>query len=136
MWTNLLTNASDAITDRRNGATGEIRIATRQEGETVVVAITDNGTGIPPEARERIFDPFFTTKDVGKGTGLGLCIVSGIVKKHSGAIWVDSEPGRTTFEVTLPIAGRAVDGASAQPVVTLASGERPAPVPDDAKRAA
>jgi len=103
VWTNLLSNAVDAIAGARNEDGGRIEIATRGVGEEVIVTVTDNGMGIPPEIRERIFDPFFTTKDIGKGTGLGLSIVAGIIKKHGGTISVESESGRTTFTVRLPL---------------------------------
>jgi signal transduction histidine kinase len=103
VWTNLLVNACDAIAERGEGHEGRIEIRTRREGDFVVADITDNGVGIPASAMDRIFDPFYTTKDIGKGTGLGLSIVSGIVKSHGGSIRVDSQPGRTRFEILLPI---------------------------------
>ena len=98
VWTNLLDNAFDAI-----GEGGTVRIATRVEGALVCVTIADDGPGIPAEAQERIFEPFFTTKEPGKGTGLGLDIARRIVAQHEGQITVESEPGRTVFEVCLPI---------------------------------
>ena len=103
VWTNLLTNACDAIAERCEGQEGRITIRTRRDGGFVVASVKDNGVGIPAKALDRIFDPFFTTKDIGKGTGLGLSIVSGIVKRHGGTIRVESEPGSTLFEVMLPI---------------------------------
>jgi len=72
--------------------------------EVVIVEIVDNGTGIPEDAMERIFEPFFTTKPPGAGTGLGLDISYNIVvNKHHGDIKVESEPGRTSFQVWLPV---------------------------------
>ena len=73
------------------------------EGANILVEIADSGTGIPPEAQARVFDAFYTTKPVGKGTGLGLDIVYRIVRNHHGAISFKSEPGRTLFQVRLPI---------------------------------
>jgi signal transduction histidine kinase len=70
----------------------------------VEIRIRDNGSGIPPEVRERIFNPFFTTKPAGEGTGLGLSISHDIVvKQHAGSIEVDSQPGEfTEFRIVLP----------------------------------
>ena len=69
----------------------------------MVVDVEDDGGGIAPEILEKIFDPFFTTKPVGEGTGLGLSLAYGIVRKHGGEITVESEPGRRTrFSVRLP----------------------------------
>jgi signal transduction histidine kinase len=77
-------------------------------GADVCVAIQDDGPGISPDSMSRIFDPFFTTKGKGEGTGLGLSIAHKIVEKHGGRIKVDSVPGRTRFEVHLPIQRPAV----------------------------
>jgi signal transduction histidine kinase len=98
VWTNIIDNAVDAMDGR-----GEIRIETRQKNNHVVVEITDSGPGIPKEIQEMIFSPFFTTKAVNKGTGLGLNISHNIIQKHQGEIKVESQPGNTSFTVTLPI---------------------------------
>jgi signal transduction histidine kinase len=98
VFMNLLTNAAQAL-----GEKGGIVIETARVGKDVVIKIVDDGPGIPADVLPRIFDPFFTTKEVGKGSGLGLSIVHGIVERHGGRIDVDSSVGRgTTFTVTLP----------------------------------
>ncbi len=83
-----------------------------RDRQRVVVRVTDNGTGIPTEIRERIFDPFFTTKPVGVGTGLGLDIVRRLVIHNDGEISVESEPGRTEFQVVLQAAGTGGEGGA------------------------
>ncbi|MEO9175529.1 MAG: ATP-binding protein, partial [Gaiellales bacterium] len=103
VWTNLLDNAIDAL-----GEHGTITIRTSRDGDRAIVEITDDGPGIPPEARSRIFDEFFTTKDVGRGTGLGLATVRRIVvDRHDGALTFESQPGKTTFRVCLPLTQKA-----------------------------
>jgi signal transduction histidine kinase len=99
VWTNIIDNAIDAM-----GGEGKLQVRTYREDSCVVVEITDNGPGIPPEVQSHIFEPFFTTKGVGEGTGLGLDTVQRIVKKHRGNIQVNSLPGRTRFQVWLPVA--------------------------------
>jgi signal transduction histidine kinase len=99
VWTNIIDNAIDAMSDK-----GELRVRTYREDTCVVVEIGDNGSGIPPEIKSRIFEPFFTTKGVGEGTGLGLDTVQRIVRKHMGNIQVTSKPGDTRFQVWLPLA--------------------------------
>jgi signal transduction histidine kinase len=99
VWTNIIDNAIDAMDGK-----GEIAIKTSSTETCVIVEITDNGPGMPPEVQAKVFDPFYTTKPQGEGTGLGLNISYNIiVQKHRGAIKVDSKPGATRFEVKLPI---------------------------------
>jgi signal transduction histidine kinase len=102
VWTNLIDNALDAMEVNKKGV---LTIKTERDKEFVRVLIIDNGPGIPDEIKPSIFDPFFTTKDPGKGTGLGLDVVSRIVQQHKGSIKVKSEPGHTAFEVCFPING-------------------------------
>lgn len=94
---NMIYNASDAMPSG-----GEIRLSTQENRERVVICIGDTGTGMGPDVKQRLFDPFFTTK--GKaGTGMGLAVSFGIIRRHEGSIEVDSEPGRgTTFKISLP----------------------------------
>jgi signal transduction histidine kinase len=99
VWTNLLDNAIDAL-----GDSGTITITTRLGGSCVEVDISDDGPGIAAGDIDRVFDSFFTTKDVGAGTGLGLATARLIVvDRHDGSLTVDSDPGRTTFRVSLPL---------------------------------
>lgn len=101
VWTNLIDNAIDAI--ESTGKPGILSIKTSHDGDFVRVDIIDNGPGIPEEIRSKIFDPFFTTKEMGKGTGLGLDVVQRIIKQHHGSVKVQSEPGKTDFEVCIPL---------------------------------
>ena len=107
VFLNLIVNAAHAIAEANVGSAqrGVIRVSTHAAGEHAFVAISDTGTGIAAELRERIFDPFFTTKAVGEGTGQGLAIAHSIVaERHGGTITVDSEPGAgTTFTIRLPL---------------------------------
>ena len=112
---NLISNGFYAATKRKveaNGGDYEPRLAaaTKNLGDRVEIRIRDNGTGIPPEVKEKMFNPFFTTKPAGEGTGLGLSISHDIiVKQHGGSIEVDTQPGEfTEFRVVLPRAGASL----------------------------
>ena len=103
VWTNILSNACDAIEDFGAQGQGLIRITTDRTDRQAVVQVYNAGPTIPSDAMSRIFDPFFTTKPIGKGTGLGLSICTGILRKYHGTITARNEPDGVTFEVTLPL---------------------------------
>ena len=129
---NLCVNARDAMPDG-----GRITIETSRthldsefieshpwakEGDYVVLSVSDTGTGISPEIRDRIYEPFFTTKEVGEGTGLGLATVYAIVKRHGGYIDFSSEEGQgTTFRIYLPATEESTtseeESAIAEPII-------------------
>ncbi|MEG4529457.1 AAA family ATPase [Microcoleus sp. D2_18a_D3] len=98
VWTNLIHNALQAMDYR-----GTLTIELTAQDYQAKISITDSGRGIPEEIKTKIFDPFFTTKSAGEGSGLGLDIVKKIVDKHQGKIEVESIPGKTTFNVFLPM---------------------------------
>jgi signal transduction histidine kinase len=130
---NLAVNASDAMPEG-----GTLRIATADilvdnefgqahagmaPGHYAALSVADSGYGMNPETRQHIFEPFFTTKDIGKGSGLGLSIVYGIVQQNGGHVWVDSVEGKgTTFTLYLPVAlantTMAADSSPAEPVLS------------------
>ena len=106
---NLISNGFYAATKRKAEANGgdyepTLTAATKNLGDRVEIRIRDNGTGIPPEVKEKMFNPFFTTKPAGEGTGLGLSISHDIiVKQHGGSIEVDTQPGEfSEFRIILP----------------------------------
>lgn len=103
----ILLNAADSL-----GGRGNVRIISRRDGSRVVVEIADDGPGIPPEVLPKIFEPFYTTKGPTRGTGLGLAICYGIVADHQGNLEVESEPGATTFRMSLPVATDGIGGGS------------------------
>ncbi|MBA3459119.1 MAG: response regulator [Deltaproteobacteria bacterium] len=107
VFLNLLINAAQAIPEGR-AAHNEIRVATRVEGDHVLIDVSDTGAGMPPEVVDRIFDAFFTTKAIGVGTGLGLAISQRLVADMRGDISVESEAGKgTTFRVRIPVTSEA-----------------------------
>ena len=100
---NLILNADHAMTDG-----GMLGLGLSAARDHVTVTVSDTGHGIPPDNLSKIFTPFFTTKEAGKGTGLGLTVVHGIIEEHKGTISVESEVGRgATFTITLPAAAKA-----------------------------
>ena len=105
VWTNLIDNAIDAMDGK-----GELTIRTSRELDNLLVEITDSGPGITDAIKAHIFEPFFTTKGVGEGTGMGLDTVYRIVRAHRGEVSVESEPGRTTFQVRLPLTNQQRTG--------------------------
>jgi signal transduction histidine kinase len=111
---NLISNGFYAANKRRQetgdgGYEPTLAASTKSLGDRVEIRIRDNGTGIPPEVKDKMFNPFFTTKPAGEGTGLGLSLSHDIiVKQHSGAIEVDTEPGAfTEIRIVLPRAAAA-----------------------------
>jgi two-component system, NtrC family, sensor kinase len=113
---NLISNGFYAVTERKAEADGgdyepTLAAATKNLGDKVEIRIRDNGTGIPPEVKEKLFNPFFTTKPAGEGTGLGLSISHDIiVKQHSGSIEVDTRLGEfTEFRIVLPRAAASAN---------------------------
>lgn len=98
VWTVLIENALDAMRDE-----GTLRLITRLSGQLATIEVIDSGVGIEPAILSRVFEPFFTTKPPGAGLGLGLDTAMRIVSRHSGLLTVESEPGRTCFQVRVPI---------------------------------
>jgi PAS domain S-box-containing protein len=116
VFIDLVINARDAMESKKatslaHSTQNTLTVASYEVGDQVVVCITDTGTGIPVDIRERIFEPFFTTKEIGGGTGLGLSISYGIVKDYNGSIEVESEEGcGSTFKVAFPAYNELAEG--------------------------
>ena len=130
---NLATNAKDAMHGRGLLLIETARVEFDEQfirlhpqakpGVYALLSVTDSGAGMAEDTRERIFDPFFTTKEPGKGTGLGLAVVYGIVKQHSGFIDVYSEPGTgTTFKIYFPLAESPRSGGKSKETITPRGG--------------
>ncbi|MCP3872686.1 MAG: hybrid sensor histidine kinase/response regulator, partial [Desulfobacteraceae bacterium] len=130
---NLITNAYHAV----ETASGEISILLKeiildnddlkdsplQSGHYVMLSVSDNGVGIPKKIMNNIFEPYFTTKGQGKGTGLGLAVVYGILTEHTGDIKVYSEEGKgTTFNVYLPLMKKSDEIISTEKVLKKLTG--------------
>jgi two-component system, NtrC family, sensor kinase len=121
VFLNLIANGFYAVTKRKmeNGTDFDpvVSAATADRGDHVEIRIRDNGTGIPPEVREKMFNPFFTTKPAGEGTGLGLSMSHDIiVKQHGGTIDVETEPGQfTEFRIVLPRTSQFASKVRGQP---------------------
>ena len=117
MIVNLAINARDAMPgggslrvttrNRRIDRDTAARLGLEAPGRFVELGVADTGHGIDPDVLVRIFEPFFTTKGLGEGSGLGLDVVQHIVHQHGGEIKVESNPGRTSFRVTLPLVSSA-----------------------------
>ncbi len=102
VFINLIQNATDVLDEKEDNR--QISISMKIFKKSIKIKISDNGSGIPPEVKEKIFEPFFTTKEVGKGTGLGLSIIYGIIRDHGGTLKCDSVVGEgTTFTIKLPL---------------------------------
>ena len=97
IWINLLTNSRDALEEPNSDGIKKISIKTKMGYGSILVEIADNGVGMPPNVLDKVFEPFFTTKPPGKGTGLGMSIIHGIVEAHKAIIEVKSEPNKGTI---------------------------------------
>jgi ligand-binding sensor domain-containing protein/signal transduction histidine kinase len=98
IWLNLITNAIHAMKGE-----GILSIEVKSNLSSAIIKVTDTGSGIPKNLQKRIFEPFYTTKPLGEGRGIGLDIVSRVLKKHHGDIQLQSSPGKTVFTITLPL---------------------------------
>jgi signal transduction histidine kinase/CHASE3 domain sensor protein len=131
-----LPNGGKLLLETRNVVLDEAYAESNPEvrpGRYVMLAVSDSGTGMPADVRDRAFEPFFTTKEVGKGSGLGLSMVYGFVKQSGGHIKIYSEPGHgTTIRLYLPPADGGVDAPAATAGAVLGGNEKILVVEDDA----
>ncbi len=116
VFVNLFSNAHFAVDERGKQETGdyrkEIRVSVTHDGSnnSLIMEVSDNGTGMTPEEKKQCVDPFFTTKEVGEGTGLGLSICHGIIKEFDGALEIESEQGSgTKIMIAVPVAEKNDD---------------------------
>ena len=139
---NLCLNARDAMSSggRLLVETKNIRIddsfcrihPEAKPGEYVLLTVSDTGSGMDKATLQRIFEPFFTTKELGRGTGLGLATVYGVIKQHEGFIYVDTEPGRgTAFCLYFPCSAGAIAARNSAPVTTVSRGTETILIADD-----
>ena len=139
---NLVTNAYHAVEENGGNISVELKeidLETQdssgdllQQGPYAILSVSDTGNGIDPDVMDKIFDPYFTTKAQGKGTGLGLAVVYGIVREHGGDIKVYSEPGKgTTFNVYLPQKRKFTDALLVEKTVELETGNERILLVDD-----
>ncbi|ACL02236.1 PAS/PAC sensor hybrid histidine kinase [Desulfatibacillum aliphaticivorans] len=139
---NLITNAYHAVQNQGGAIFVSLRECQLEKedltdknlppGRFALMSIADNGVGVDPEIMDRIFEPYFTTKSTGKGTGLGLAVVHGIIKDHRGEIKIRSNPGRgTVVDVFLPLMKKSKEQAQAAPGVHIPSGHERIMLVDD-----
>lgn len=96
---NLISNAADSV---RGSTDAWIEVSVREEGDTIYMSVVDSGPGINSKIADKIFQPFYTTKDPGKGMGLGLSVVYGIIEAHHGKVYLDRNALNTTFIIEIP----------------------------------
>jgi len=105
---NLISNAAEAMEASKGDRVLGIKTQYLPDKNSITISFTDTGAGVPAENLSKLFEPFFSTKKMGKGVGLGLSVVYGIIQEHNGSIGVRSEVGKgTTFTIELPVKGES-----------------------------